>query len=163
MSLRLLVSHKPSWIKIIILGFPLKSFPWCSWSQQQIDKNVIFILSLSQTIWSRYSKTSKSSSSCSGLIWCISSILLLLQHLLQLFSVSSHCWQPFWSSHWPLCQRADELCLILTKRWSFLFTELSLPWNFFYGWALLILLPSLFLNLLFHVNQSFRETLLALE
>lgn len=37
MSLRLLVSPKPSWIKRIILGFPLKSFPWCSWSQQQID------------------------------------------------------------------------------------------------------------------------------
>lgn len=60
------MSHKPSWIKRIILGFPLKSFPWFSWSQQQIrlqavgtlDKNVIFIFMLRQTVWLWDSKTS---------------------------------------------------------------------------------------------------------
>lgn len=172
MSLRLLVSHKPPEIKRIILGFPLESFPWCSWSQQQIDF----------WMWGRWS----------SLYYCLVKLpgrgilnhlhnhffLLFWPHLVLFWPSSSapasppavFCLPPLLTTFLVFSpttlSRADELWLILTKRWSFLSTELSRRSSSCLVEFLLRLrsshffvLPDLFLNLLFHVNKSFPETL----
>lgn len=137
-----------------------------------LDKNVIFILLLSQTIWSWYSKTSPqtlhllprllaSSGAFLAFLFCssISSCFLsplttndlfglltdqfvneLMNFVLSLQSTGASCSLNF------SCRSSSCLVEFLLRLRSSHF----------------IVLPDLFLNLLFHVNQSFPKTLSAL-
>lgn len=175
MSLRLLVSHKPSWIKRIIPEFPLKSFPRCSWSQQQIDfwmrgrwsslyycsvklsgrgflkhlhKHFISFL----LFWPLLVLFRPSSSAPASPVFC----LLPLLTTFVVFSPTTLS-----KSWWTLS--SPDKALELPVHWTFPADPGDVWWNFFYGWDLLILLSQISFLIFSSMSTSLSQRLFRLR